>query len=246
MNTTEKISEKKSAAPSTPRRKALDLGFLSMKLPNALPRFAVEPLGAYDEERAAWAVLRESGRVECCSVPEAFGGEHKGGLDMSVLPSNAFEAARTVADALMRRGVSMPWDMYRPEVTLATINRVQQSDPAGFRALLADRSNPDAWRTQNSVTYTYHAAFPSSRMPASIREDVSAALATGEYGDVFVAWEAAWQEVLKLTLAAGARPAGDPLDPIAFAQHKPTGRYHILGTWDLTKLESYVVAEFES
>jgi hypothetical protein len=228
-------------APARARPKIIDLGFLSMKLPNALPRFAVLPVGTYDAEQAAWAVLRESGRVEVCRGGVA-GDEDRGGLDMSQLPEEAFNVVRAVLDQLQRAGVGVMWDSFRLEVTLAQINRLQQSAPDRFREIVAGREAD--WRARQSITYTYHAAFPSSRMPAAIREQVSEALKTGAYGPVHVAWEASWQEVLKLTLAAGARPGADPLDPIAFARHKATGQYHVLGTWDLTKLESYVVAEF--
>lgn len=214
----------------TKNRKRIDVGFLTMKLMTGLPRFAAMPLIRYDEEAAAWAVMNEGGRVTV-GMDNKEGG---GSLDMSQLPSYARNLLGDVANT---------WQMglgYRLEETAGKLQRLRDSNPARFDE--ETRKRLGGWHNIGSLTY--YAAFPSSRMPDAIRIQTAEALAQGNYGEVFVAWEAAWAEVLKLSLGAGRRQSEAPLDPIAFAQDKRDGFFYVLGTWDLTKLESYVVSEF--
>ncbi len=75
-------------------------------------------------------------------------------------------------------------------------------------------------------------AEPSSQVPQVVQENIRTWQKEG-FENLSVAWEATWRE---------AQPAPEPLDPILIGQRD--GKHWILATWDLTKLESYVVAEF--
>lgn len=243
MNKKTEGAKSVTEAKASTKIKVLDVGFLTMKLMNGLPRFASLPFMSYDEERAAWAILRESGRVEVGRSGNLGAAEDQGGLDFGAFPSWIQNMLMDVVEGLRRSGMGRDlWpDWNRPEVMLSAVRRVIEVN--GMPNITMNLQGSGRFTSQ-MMTYTFHAAFPSSRMPTAIRLHVEELVATKEYGPVHVAWEAAWQEVLKLTVGASARPAGEPLDPIAFAKHIPSGKYHVLGTWDLTQLESYIVSEF--
>lgn len=237
--------------PKTKTRKRLDIQFLTMKLMTGLPRFACIPLIEYDAERAALAVMTDEGRI-------MLGGQSWDGipadenlLNMNKLGTDLITMLAGVVDLINRgnrgRLLRMPnWG--RIEQTLSDIrvfrekfDGVEGKGPDAFdRAIQA----PAMGRWVNIRSLTFYTAFPSSRMPKHIRSEVEYKLGERKYGTVHVAWEATWTEALRLSVGAERRQMDAPLDPIAFAQDLEDGHYYILGTWDLTKLESYIVSEF--
>lgn len=198
--------------PSKPRFRGIDIGFLSMRLLNGLPRFAIMPLYRYDQESPAWVWTDRRGRC----------GWNEMGMDMSLLPG----------------WVHSQMDRYRRALGIGDMEELVQrlvfihADPTSKKILYQRIAQQQgSWVTEESPM-TLYSALPSSKMPQQIRQRVDEALADG-FVDLHVAWEATWRETAKL---------GEPEDPICIA--KKDGKWHILGQWDLTKLESYIVAEF--
>jgi hypothetical protein len=244
MTTTETLSKVKT-------RRRLDIQFLTMKLMTGLPRFACIPWNEYDSEQAAMAVMTDEGRI-------MLGGQSWDGvpadehlLNMHKLGGDLVSMLAGVVDQINRsqwgRGVRQlrtpNWN--RIESTLADIRTFREKYEGGPDKFDADIQAASRTSYYHVRTLTFYTAFPSSRMPTHIREEVNAKHdGQRRYGPVHIAWEATWAEALRLTVGAERRQMDAPLDPIAFAQDLDDGKYYILGTWDLTKLESYIVDEF--
>lgn len=228
-------------AANTKTRKRLDIGFLTMKLMTGLPRFACIPQFQYDCERSAVAVMTDAGRI-------MLGGQSWEGLptddnllNMDRIGDQMFNLLSELSRVTSRNGSY--FDYNNIEKSLAAIRTVRDTFEGGptkfdetVRMVIGSRVFVRS--------LTFYTAFPSSRMPDDIRAQVAAAVKTEVYEQVHIAWEATWTEALRLTIGAERRQLDAPLDPIAFAKDKRDGKYYILGTWDLTKLESYIVSEF--
>lgn len=190
-------------APATKKTyKRIDMGFLSMRLPNGLPRFACLPYHVYQHGSPS-IIHQQSSNDGRTPIIDITGQAMKGWMPM-------IELVR-VGDF-----VTLP-------------------DGRSGRATKAGRflRNPP-WgpSTEHSK---YYSAEPSSAVPSEVRATDWKAKG---FDDLRVAWEATWLE-----LETGVPVQADaPLDPILIGTRG--GKDWILATWDLTKLESYVVAEF--
>lgn len=189
----------------------IDLGFLSMRLPNGLPRFACTWVEDYLAEAPAWLNVTQRGD----------GGSH---LMHWTLDNRGFRAWReeyTLREVLQMRMVPVTDELFR-EAQQDANKRVPV-----YRGL-------PTWQGGQ-----WYKAEVSSVMPEAIRDQLPKFAEEG-FTNLRVAWECTWEQVL--VAGAGRRMDSDPLDPILIGEKN--GKQYILAQWDLTKLESYVCAEF--
>ncbi len=213
--------------------KRIDMGFMSMRLPNGLPRFAILPYGTYQNAQVSiisqW-VGTQDGRtpirdwtMENQSWTPTF---ERGWITRNgrfVRPQVRDDSWRRDARFLEDYFQSMGIFPHRSEVE-DLVSKIP--DPEMVMINLPDGMWAQAENQQ------FFSAEPSSAVPEIVRETNWTAQG---FTNLRVAWEATWKAIK----VANMRESVNPLDPILIGERD--GKHWILATWDLTKLESYVV-----